>query len=229
MNCLICQGTLESQLTFFDLVFGGRIFPNVCCEVCFNQFKKIENTDNSRCSRCLRKNTTTNLCEDCFYWEKLGFTQEHTALYEYNDAMSDYMSSYKFKGEERLSKVFAKDISIALTNMDYDLVIPIPMTKKRRQERGFHQVEALLKAANIEYETYLKKKKHTKKQSSLSKEERQLSNHYFYISSENYKKIKSKEVVLVDDVYTTGSTLHHAIKKIELAKPKSIKTFSLSR
>lgn len=229
MMCLICGRAQHQDIMLKDLLFGKKINTKVCCQTCKNQFITINIKNGKRCKYCL-KHSEWDVCHDCLYWqEKDMFVETHQALFEYNEAMSDYMSDYKFKGRKELAKVFREEIYQLVNAMDYDIIIPMPLSKKRLSDRGFHQIELLLEEAGVEYQPILRKRQHTRKQSSKSKKERLEAIHYFYVTSKNEKKIKNQVILLVDDVYTTGSTMLHAKRYLIELGAKKVITFTLSR
>ncbi len=111
------------------------------------------------------------------------------------------------------------------------LLLPVPMTKARRRERGYNQAErlaegvcAFLCEAGIEAETdftLLVKTRETKPQKGMSRKERAENVRGAYRVVER-KKCKGKTVVLVDDVTTTGSTGNEIAKKLLQAGAKEV-------
>lgn len=108
--------------------------------------------------------------------------------------------------------------------MDYTIV-PIPLSSDRLAERGFNQVEGLLEAANIPYQSFLGKDD-SERQSSKSRIERLKTDQVFYLLKES--EVPDK-ILLFDDIYTTGATLQLAISLFLKIGRKEIKTFSLTR
>lgn len=228
MKCVLCHGGVKNQVTFRELLLGSQA-KNHCCETCLNQFKLIDSSIEQRCVYC-KKISKEMICEDCQYWKANEMVLEsHYVLYEYNEAMSEFMTSYKFQGNRTLAKAFSSDINQVFKRLTYDMVIPIPLSKKRLADRGFHQVEKLLEDARIDYDPILKKRRHTRKQSGKTKEERLKTIHSFYINQSDQDIIHQKTIILVDDVYTTGSTILQAKRYLLSKHAKKVITFSLAR
>ena len=113
-----------------------------------------------------------------------------------------------------------------------DIIVPIPLNAKKAKSRGFDQVEIMAKSlaelANIDYSRALIRTRDTAQQSNLNKSER-LTNVANAFELTRPEVIKDKNVILLDDVYTTGSTAFEACKTIISAKPKSLKVLVLAR
>ncbi|MFA6194820.1 MAG: ComF family protein [Patescibacteria group bacterium] len=97
-------------------------------------------------------------------------------------------------------------------NKDIPLIIPIPLSKKRRRWRGFNQAELLAHefAANFSYPVSdgLKRIKHGRAQASLNETER--LNNLFGAFVYRGPSLNGRTIILIDDVATTGATLNEA-------------------
>lgn len=102
-----------------------------------------------------------------------------------------------------------------------DVLCPIPLHKKRMKWRGYNHAEELAKqlghASSIPVVTdVLLKTKHTAPQAGLSKEKRLLSMKNALLA-QNQQIIASKNILLIDDVYTTGATMEEAARTLKEA------------
>ena len=93
----------------------------------------------------------------------------------------------------------------------YDIIIPVPISKQRNKNRGYNQslllAKEISKELNIEcIDKCLIKIKNILPQSSLKKEER-IRNVKNVYSIKNTQNISGKKILLIDDIYTTGSTV----------------------
>jgi len=104
------------------------------------------------------------------------------------------------------------------------LVIPIPLSKKRRQWRGFNQAEILAREFsayfNYELNLDLKRLKHKKPQATLNEAER-LENVKSIFAWQG-KNLSNYTIILIDDVITTGATLNEAALVLKEAGAKKI-------
>jgi ComF family protein len=105
--------------------------------------------------------------------------------------------------------------------------IPIPLHKKREQERGYNQVTVILRAAAVVYDnTLITRLKHTDSQTTLTKEERAKNvKEAFFVNKKRLQNYTNTHFVLVDDVVTTGATMEAARAVLQ---PKLHPTSTLS-
>lgn len=92
-----------------------------------------------------------------------------------------------------------------------DVICYVPMTKKSEKKRGFNQCEVIARHIgyhmNIPVSNCIKKIKNTKEQKTLTKEER-VKNLMGAFKVSRIEDIKNKNVILIDDVMTTGATIN---------------------
>lgn len=107
---------------------------------------------------------------------------------------------------------------------EFDLLVAVPLHKKRLQKRKFNQAVLLAKNLNklapqlIFSPDLLVRIKHTKSQSELRKKEREKNLKSAFVVNEKYRDLlKKKRVLLIDDVTTTSATLHNCAKTLKKA------------
>lgn len=150
---------------------------------------------------------------------------EGTLLYSYAISLFLYMESsdykhitpalkyrYNIKIGQYFSSLLVEKIKTAEHFADLDLVIPVPLHWRRRWKRGYNQAEiiaeVIAKELNIDLQTdILYRVKNTKSQTTLSVENKakNVKEAFLFNSTKDIKRYK--HILLVDDVYTTGSTL----------------------
>ena len=111
--------------------------------------------------------------------------------------------------------------------------MPVPISRKRFKERGYNQSELIAKeiacSSKLELETEcLFKTKNIIEQSKLNKEER-LKNIQGVYDLVNKGKLYKKKILLVDDIYTTGSTVNECARVLRKARPSKIGVFTLAK
>lgn len=214
MICLLCHTEYTIEATFHQLFLLKDSSPGLCT-TCHNKFQLITPP---YCSRCYKPDIK-DVCSDCKNWEKEGIIVNHQAVFTYNTALEEFFSRYKFLGDYRLHHVFHKYFQI---EKGYTIV-PIPVSKQRFQERGFNQVAALLQ--QLPFSSLLEKEEGPA-QNTRTRNERLKNKNTFTLKAK--VKVPDK-ILLMDDVYTTGRTLQHAIAVLKQGGAQEIKTFSLCR
>jgi competence protein ComFC len=155
---------------------------------------------------------------------------KNISVFEYNDAVKEVLATFKFRGDAALVNVFKKDFlgifknQISPLNIDY--AVPIPLSKERLYERGFNQAKLLADFLPIPQLEVLKRTHH-EKQSKKSRLERLTASNVFSLTESS--KIDNRSFLLIDDIYTTGSTLRHAAKLLIQNGAASVSSLTLIR
>lgn len=133
-------------------------------------------------------------------------------VFEADKTLQHIIHALKYKRQFRLGVLLGKILAegIKSRNWQIDMIVPVPIHHLKKAERGYNQsdyiVKGLSKSLNIPHSTKsLKRTKHTESQTRLHIEER-AKNVANAFKVRNPKKIKNKNILLVDDVITTGAT-----------------------
>ncbi len=206
-------------------------FKNFLYELFFPKF----------CLNCKREGSF--LCQDCIaLFEISGFHQVFKTKYlddlyfplEYkNPLIKKLIQNYKYEPFiKELSKPLSSLLFAHLQLLDRPLslhkriMIPVPLGKKRLKWRGFNQAEELaVKLSSLlsipVVKNVLIKKHNTIAQIKLSGDERRKNLSGAFIC-QNKSKIKNKKILLIDDIYTTGSTLEATAKTLKNSGAKEV-------
>lgn len=162
---------------------------------------------------------------------------ERMHLYRYDGIIRNRIIDYKFNNKPYLYKTFAKIIiknkKICGFLKNYDIIIPVPIHKKRRLIRGYNQTELIAKEIankeNLKFEkNVLIKQKNIITQSSLSKASRK-ENIKNAFAIKNAEKIINKKIIIFDDIYTTGNTVLECSKMLKNAGANQIAVLTIAR
>ena len=188
------------------------------------------------------------------------FFENHLYIFKYEGIIRKLILNYKFNEKSFLYKTF---VNFLLKNekffkilKSYDTIIPVPVSSKRMDERGYNQSELIANdivkqiaetssehilnctlntqknnIQKIKFECItdcLIKNKNIIEQSKLNKEQRQKNIQGVYILK-NKEKLINKKILLIDDIYTTGSTANECCKILQEAKPKKIDVFTIAK
>jgi competence protein ComFC len=132
---------------------------------------------------------------------------------------------------------FEKFISeISKQGSDHFIIVPLPLHKERKRERGYNQSELLAKAfvkiskiKNIEMRNdILIKTKATETQVSRKNKSERTKNLKDCFKVANLKNTQNKNIIILDDIITTGSTLQEAKRALEKAGAKNVSLFAVA-
>ncbi|WP_082731949.1 ComF family protein [Sporosarcina sp. HYO08] len=173
----------------------------------------------------------SKICLDCSkMFERADIVEEGaslnriTSVFTYNEAMREFLHQYKFLQDVALADVFSKELRSYLRKEG--TIVPIPMHLEKKRERTFAHVDELLKSAGISY-SHLLEKTGTEVMGEKTKEQR-LSMAPLFRLKENIEKIDGI-YILVDDIYTTGTTLRHAAALLKEAGATRVEAVTLIR
>ncbi|MFC4557530.1 ComF family protein [Virgibacillus kekensis] len=226
MNCLWCDTEIIPEVGWKTLLMPAE--QKILCQPCGDGLKSITG---KRCKKCSRISEVTK-CNDCIWWEKHTQGKDpltaNLSVFHYNSYIQDVVSRWKYRGDYCLGMVFKESYKDAFTRYlhflpDDTIMVPIPLSNERLNERGFNQSAVLSSFLPLRTEELLARK-HSEKQSKKNRHER--------IAAENpFELIESinKPVLLADDIYTTGATLRHAALLLKESGSPSIHALTLIR
>lgn len=152
-------------------------------------------------------------------------------LYYYEEDVKKMIADYKLNNRKDLvveiSSLVKKGLKSVLEDEKIDIVIPVPISQKRKEERGFNQVEEILKKLKIKYFNIERRKdtEHMYLLHDKKSRESNIKNAFGNIKLD----INGKNILLVDDIVTTGSTVREIQKELKkCGNPKNIYVFSIA-
>jgi competence protein ComFC len=215
-HCIYCHNLNRDRKGMLDLCEKCTLnipwIRHVICEVC----GRYEN-----CKDCRRRQTT-------------HYVMNRSAI-RYSDEMREWLARYKYRGDESLLPLLIDMLRFPYESLlhelpklrkKFDCITFIPLSPERLAERGFNQAEQLAlgigKAYCIPVIPLLKRVLHTGKQSYKTREQRlnDLQHAFKYEDAQQpFSKIQLSRteplhIILIDDVYTTGSTLNQCASVI---------------
>ncbi|MEW5908153.1 MAG: ComF family protein [Patescibacteria group bacterium] len=187
-----------------------------------------------RCIRCGRENEL--ICGECMEriecFESSNTKSTRIAADYRDETIKKAIWMLKYKGIRQMSDPLSQLILKCFRDRlkpksGKTIVVPVPLSEKRLKERGFNQseliAEKISKELNIPIITgELLKIKETPSQVDLKNIQDRLKNVRGSMAVKNKETLRDKEVILVDDVITTGATLDEAKRALRGAGVKKI-------
>ena len=131
-------------------------------------------------------------------------------VWDYNKEFKRLIYSYKYNRKKIMAKLIAELIKdefyYVLRREKIDVIVSVPVSRKRKSERGYNQVDEILNCLEVNY-VQIERVKNTKKMAEiLDEEERNRNIKGAFKISENID-FKNKNILILDDIVTTGATL----------------------
>lgn len=204
------------------------IYPDVCA-FC-NKIQK-----ESLCKKCEEK--IKKYKKDIVIRSKNNYFEELISIFKYEGLIREKIIQYKFQDKSYIYNTFAKIIlkneKVCGLLKKYDIIIPVPIHRKRKLQRGYNQTQLIAKeiAKNIDIklcDDVLVKSKNTIAQSKLNKNKRKqnIKNAFKVL---NLEKIQGKNILLFDDIFTTGSTVNECSKILKKAGAKTVGVLTIAK
>ncbi|MCK5917942.1 MAG: ComF family protein [Cocleimonas sp.] len=205
------------------------------CEPCLEDLPRIKTT----CYQCglpLESKLEASLCGQC--QQSLPPIDYLISSLHYAYPVGYLVSQLKFQRDLTYAKIFAQ-LLLTTLQQQYkarhselpEIIIPVPLHKKRSRQRGFNQAleiaRPIAKELNIPIlVNAIERIKHTEAQSLLSALERRKNLHNSFVFS---KPITAEHIVLVDDVVTTGTTVYELATLLKKSGVKKVGVWAVAR
>lgn len=210
----------EKILEFFypsKCPFCGEINSGIC-ETCREKYPIIQEPRCKKCGKPIQKETE-EYCYDCK--NTVHFYEWGRSLWIHKSPVNEAIYAFKYKNKriygEVFAREFAKQYGKLLKQQKIELIIPIPLHKKRRRERGYNQTEIIAKylgkytGIEVDCTSLIRTKKTTPQKCYNDKERKKNMKNAFAMR----RNIHVRNVVLIDDIYTTGSTIDEAARTLK--------------
>ena len=225
-TCIVCKIKLKDISSIDNLI-------------CLNCWAKIKRNLPPFCYRCGRHLTqndfTGNICSSCVSQE-LHFDRAFSPCM-YEGTIKELIYEFKYNGKDylglslsRLMIEFIKEYNLPMNTIDF--IIPLPLHNIRLREREFNQAKILSNHVAGEFkkralDSYLMRSRYTRTQTELQ-ENKRLLNVKDSFSVANNLDLKGKNVLLVDDVLTTGATCSEAAYALKNAGVNGVFVLTLA-
>ncbi|MFP4193543.1 MAG: ComF family protein [Desulfobacterales bacterium] len=225
-------------------VFQRVMRPHLCFD-CLDDFTALDPPLCTKCGEPFKSRTSgAHLCGDCITRKKHFSCARAFAVYD--GAILKLIHAYKYKGRTRLAKPLAELVyagfNLHFSTRGIDTFLAVPLHKKRLRSRGFNQAHLILRHmleilknegltadAKITFDSdSLVRTRDTATQTGLERG-RRIKNIKNAFELRDPEKIAGKNVLLVDDVFTTGSTCEECARVIDEGGAASVCVLTLAR
>ena len=213
-NCIILTGNSESKNAvnlniYDDEEYILEKFEEYKEGYGVNKNKDLSSSkvEYSRCKFCENKN---------FYFDRA------ISCIEYCDKSKVLVLSLKYYGNTYMSRYIAQVMrdKLEFEQISADYIIPVPLHKKRMRTRGFNQAEKIASYLSdytkIPIIDCIKRNRNTKRLYALNKFQREKELKNAFEVKDGSEEIIGKKIILVDDIFTTGTTVNEISKKLKI-------------
>lgn len=226
-NCRVCENWLSSMEEKY------------ICKNCFSKIGFIEPPYCEKCGKLLVesfKGIDKPICKDCHGTKRHFFKARAVGIYE--GALREAIHILKFEKKVGIHKPLGDLLVNYLRVQQKDLidridfVMPVPLHRKRFRARGFNQAQLLCQDIerhfNLPISLDLKRIRFTTPQMNLGRLER-LQNIKGAFEVRDKNTISGKQILLVDDIFTTGATVDECAKVLLKARARQVSVLTLAR
>ena len=224
-TCTSCEMRLwDDPVPFVCQTCWGTLVPiaGPCCPHCGVPYASpvaLQQSPTHECGACRTKPP--------------AFTQTWS-LFPYQSPLREAIVLFKYRGKRSLTKHFIQAMIPALPTLPtIDILMPVPLHPQRLREREYNQ--SLLLAHGLSQHlqiqlllSCLRRVRPTAPRTSLSKKQR-LANLRRAFAIDNISRIKGQRILLIDDVFTTGTTLHECAKALRKSGSGPVYGLTLAR
>ena len=223
-TCALCRTSLRNGSNLCQPCSQSlpKVRPHACL-TCGQDFDGSLEAPSS-CPNCINERPAFNFATAALRKSESALTLIHQfKLLRRPELGTDLASlcAERFRNEHRFRELVSP------------LLIPIPLHGSRLRSRGFNQAlelsRPLAKELTIPHLEALKRVRPTERQATLTRKQRLKNlNRAFQVRS-SAKELEEKDLILIDDVFTTGSTVHECARALLPSKPRSISVLTVLR
>jgi len=219
-RCVVCGGLVRLRMGGYPL-----------CEECETGMQEPEGRRCGTCSKPLVSERET--CMEC-RGESYSFECNHS-IFLYDDPLKECLSAYKSRGVVALKRFFASRLARSYRErFDGKTLVPVPFRPESVRKRGYDQIglicEELARRHGIPIESLLVRTGRSLEQKSLDRESRKANLRNRIRPSRNPGRADvPEEIVLLDDVFTTGATVDECARVLRNMGVKRVFVLTLAR
>lgn len=212
--------------------FCGKVSRQALCETCARQVEYVQEPRCKTCGKPIRY-AEEEYCYDC---------QKQTPVYEQGRSVWIHKApvnwsiyQFKYKNRRIYGEFYANEMARLYGTLvrawGVEVIVPVPLHRKKKRLRGYNQAEIIARhlgtklaipvASDIVVRT-----RYTEPQKKLNDKERKKNLQHAFQVTEKLKNYKN--ILLIDDIYTTGSTMNEIARELKQAGVRKVWFFTIS-
>ena len=232
-----------SKLKVFTEKIMAFLFPNTCpfcgkvsemgiCGACRTKLPYVREPYCMHCGKSIRREED-EYCYDC--GRRPHYYESGRAVWQHASTVRPAIYQFKYHNRRIYGRAFAREMvrvyGRAIRKRQIAIIIPIPLSKRRRRKRGYNQAEILAKEIGrimdipVDTESLIRNKNTIPQKVMDARGRRKNLQHAFAWTGQNLQGVN---VLLIDDIYTTGSTIDVAAKTVKLAGAEKVHFLTVS-
>lgn len=245
-KCYICNLLyhLPAQTIGKPLTMSGhfaQLMDRFVCPACAQDFIPIESPMCIQCGYLFKsREGDDHLCGACLATPMRFATARAAGVYD--SALTAVIHRFKYQAKIEMSEPLGYLLWTTFRQYwkekDIDLIVPVPLHRKRLRKRGFNHAHLIIKEwcrivpeivmPRMAKKNILERSRRTEPQTTLGSKQRLVNiKNAFRVSDES--KVTAKRILLVDDVYTTGATVNECARVLTKAGAKQVDVLTLAR
>ena len=234
--------TISNFKIFTDKIMAF-LFPNTCpfcgkvsetgiCDACRKKLPFVREPYCMYCGKPIRRDED-EYCYDC--GRRSHYYESGRAVWQHASMVRPAIYQFKYHNRRIYSRAFAREMvkayGMAIRKWQIAIIIPIPLSKSRRRKRGYNQAELLAKEIGrimeipVDTESLIRNKNTIPQKVMDARGRRKNLQHAFVWDG---PRLRGGNVLLIDDIYTTGSTIDVAAKTVKLAGAEKVHFLTVS-
>ncbi len=220
----------------YCLICGKETQGDLVCKECLKGVERIKGLRCVKCDLPLKSAPEYGLCKRC---KKMKWSFDYNRSYgTYSGILKQLIIEFKYHDHPRLayllSSYLIELIMEANMSLSDTIITFVPLTRRAKKNRGYNQTYLLAREVSrhlhIPYYPMLKFKKEPKEQINLNEEERLENMKDIFTVNENYiVEAVGKDIILIDDVFTTGATVEGCSRALKSYGAKKVYSFTVAR
>lgn len=222
ITCIICDNPIKLSNSYS------------LCKSCFKELKFILDGCNKCGKPIVNRNLERESLIECNYcYNKTFYFDKVISCIEYDNISKRLILDFKYKSKTYLCRYIARlmEEKFLMEGIKADYILFVPLHKKRLKKRGFNQAEKIANKLSdlihIPVLDCISRVKDTRRLYKLNKQDREKELKNVFEIKDNIRLIENKNVILIDDIFTTGSTVNEISKVLKMNSVNSICIFTL--